>query len=334
METDWRLLAKYVQGESTTEETQRLLNWAQEDPEHQRLLEKVRQAWETSGDVYQAYRPDTQKAWRIIDEKTSESTVVPLPVRSERRSSGALGWGWRVAAALAVAVGLVYLVMFLAPPGGWGLEEARTDLYETRQLELADGTTVWLNENTTLRYAEPFDDSVRRVYLQGEAFFEVAHNERQPFLIESRGARTRVLGTSFNVRADSDSAVVVTVVTGTVMLSSQKNEQQRVVLQRDEQGRYRAEDQRVYQTSAIPDNTLAWQTHRMNFNNQSLAAVARVIEEVYKKRIVIDPAIADLLLTAQFDDQPLGEVLEVIALTLDVAYQETAKEIYFRELKK
>ena len=349
--TDWNLLAKYVQGDTSPEETQRLEAWLREDPAHQALLEKAQQAWTASGDVYQAYTPDTERAWNLIDQKTPPAKTVPLHPGQERPGQERPGqerpsqvkphrrpqrvWLLRIAAVFLLALGLVYLVRFFTPPGGWGLAETRTVAHQTQQIQLADGTQVWLNENTTLRYPEDFDGEVREVYLQGEAFFDVARNEAKPFLIEGGGAVTRVLGTSFNVSAlPEDTVVVVTVVSGTVALSDREDTAQVVILQKGEQGVYLPARQQVSKAVQVVQNSLAWRTLRMQFDNQPLSAVGEVIGDAYQKTVVVDAATAPLKLTAQFDQQPLEEVLEVIALTLDVEYRVQGDTIYFHEIKK
>ena len=337
-ETDWNLLAKYVQGETSPEEAQRLEAWLREDSAHQALLEKAQQVWAASGDVYQAYTPDTERAWNIINQKTPQAKTVPLhPSQAQSRSRRwpQQGWLLRVAAVFLLALGLMYLVRFFTPPGGWGLAETRTAAHETQQIQLADGTQVWLNENTILRYPENFDGETREVYLQGEAFFDVARNEARPFLIEGGGAATRVLGTSFNVSAlPEDTAVVVTVVSGTVALADQEDSAQVVILQKGEQGVYLSTQQQVSKAVQVAQNSLAWRTQRMQFDNQPFSTVGEVLGAAYQKTVVVDAATASLRLTAQFDKQPLEEVLEVIALTLDVAYRVQGDTIYFRGIKK
>ena len=340
--TDWNLLAKYVQGDTSPEETQRLEAWLREDPAHQVLLDKAQQAWAASGDVYQAYTPNTERAWQIIDQKTPPAKTVPLHPSQERPSQERpsqvkpqRAWLLRIAAVFLLALGLVYLMRFFIPPGGWGLAETRTAAYETQQIQLADGTQVWLNENTTLRYPEDFDGEVREVYLQGEAFFDVARNEAKPFLIEGGGAVTRVLGTSFNVSAlPEDTAVVVTVVSGTVALSDREDTAQVVILQKGEQGVYLLAQQQVSKAVQIVPNSLAWRTLRMQFDNQPLSTVGEVLGDAYQKTVIVDAATAPLKLTAQFDNQPLEEVLEVIALTLDVEYRVQGDTVYFQEIRK
>ena len=227
------------------------------------------------------------------------------------------------------------LVRLLNLSGNPELTEVSTGERETKELTLADGTRVWLNERSTLRYDQALDDSVRAVYLSGEAFFDVARNERQPFRIASGDAVVRVLGTSFNVRAvPADTAVVVTVVSGVVSLADRDNGQARVVLEQGEQGVYRAADRSVTQVAAVAPNALAWRTRALDFQNRPLSEVGALLEQAYRQAVAVDSAVADLTLTAEFDDQPLEEVLEVIALTLDVRYRVQSDTIFLEEIKK
>lgn len=78
------------------------------------------------------------------------------------------------------------------------------------QLVLADGTKVWLNSDSELTYPDVFNEKTRQVYLKGEAYFEVAHSERQPFLVKAGDYSIRVLGTAFNVSSYAEEKEVVT----------------------------------------------------------------------------------------------------------------------------
>lgn len=99
-------------------------------------------------------------------------------------------------------------------------------------LQLADGTRVWLNAGTSLRYPVAFSGQERRVELRGEGYFEVAKDSASPFVVSVSGVDVRVLGTSFNVSAYSDE-VVTTLVEGKVLMRSQADS---VVLVPDRQG--------------------------------------------------------------------------------------------------
>lgn len=84
-------------------------------------------------------------------------------------------------------------------------------------LVLADGSRVWLNAGSSLKYPETFSGGERKVYLEGEAYFEVEHDESAPFIVNTESMDLRVLGTSFNIKAyDDESMVVTTLVTGKI----------------------------------------------------------------------------------------------------------------------
>lgn len=91
---------------------------------------------------------------------------------------------------------------------------------ERKQLQLPDGTKVWLSPNSTLSYPAKFDDNERQVTLDGEAFFEVTHDAKHAFIIKSGEVSTTVLGTSFNVTAYTNQHTInVTLVTGKVAVA-------------------------------------------------------------------------------------------------------------------
>lgn len=93
------------------------------------------------------------------------------------------------------------------------------------KLRLPDGTQVWLNAETTIEYPEVFSDDVRNVKLSGEAYFDVTHNPKQPFVITTNdGVEVTVLGTEFNIsNYTTDDQTVVTLVEGTVKVANQTN---------------------------------------------------------------------------------------------------------------
>lgn len=96
-------------------------------------------------------------------------------------------------------------------------------------LTLSDGTRVWLNSESKLRYPVNFTGEQREVFVEGEAYFLVKHDAEHPFIVHAEGAGIEVLGTEFNVRTYEDE-VVTTLVNGRVCLSSGKKEQQMLLI--------------------------------------------------------------------------------------------------------
>lgn len=96
----------------------------------------------------------------------------------------------------------------------------QTPIGQDFKVQLSDGTIVWLNAESRLEYPSHFSGSSRMVYLTGEAYFKVAHDEEHPFMIQTQTLRTKVLGTEFNISSYSDTNSHVTLVDGSLEVSS------------------------------------------------------------------------------------------------------------------
>ena len=113
-------------------------------------------------------------------------------------------------------------------------------------MELADGTRVWLNAESRLRYPVAFTGKERKVEMEGEVYFEVAKNKEKPFIVTVNGVDIRVLGTSFNVSAYQEE-VVATLVEGKVQL---KKGNEQVILSPNQQAIWSDDEFRVKQVDA------------------------------------------------------------------------------------
>ena len=107
----------------------------------------------------------------------------------------------------------------LAPAGKAVVHTVVVPEGKDMKLTLSDGTEVWLNANSRLAYPTVFNGRERKVELQGEAYFKVAHDARHPFIVDAGGMLTRVLGTEFNVDASDAKRPHVTLVQGSVKVS-------------------------------------------------------------------------------------------------------------------
>src|SRR3546814_585826 len=106
------------------------------------------------------------------------------------------------------------------------------------QVRLPDGTRVWLNAESQLRYPVSFGDAERRVELSGEGYFEVAHREDQPFIVESQGQEVKVLGTHFNIKAYADELYSrTTLVEGRVSIRQLESGKEQILKQTEEADR-------------------------------------------------------------------------------------------------
>lgn len=156
---------------------------------------------------------------------------------------------------------------------------------QTIRLELADGTMVWLNSESRITYPKQFAGSERRVRLEGEAYFEVAHNEQQPFVVEAAGVETRVLGTEFNIRAYAGRDCNVTLVRGSVVVRDLRSGREQTltpgenaVVRQDGKGMATAEVDVMERT--------AWKDNYFCFRNEELADIMTGLSHWYNVEVV------------------------------------------------
>lgn len=314
-EFEFELVVRCITGQATGYEQEKLKVWLKED-ENRTRYEEIRAIWIASGEVYKDYSPDLARARKKI-QNGIDPAVKLAPWK----------WAGRAAAILVAAVGAL-----------WAIAEYSANV-NVRQLPmveistgsamdsvtLSDGSVIWLNRETTLKFLGEFTGPERRVFLNGEAFFKVVHNPEKPFIVEANGTATKVLGTSFNIKSSKDN-IVVSVRTGKVLFFEHDNVRNCELLVKDQMAAF-SPSSRSIRKSAIDGSKLPfWKNHPLAFKNTPLADVATKLSAYYDITIDLDPAIPEnLSLTSSFEDQGAEEVLEVVCMTLDLKLERTTR---------
>jgi len=149
----------------------------------------------------------------------------------------------------------------------------------SHRLILPDGTPVWLNTASAIRFPVQFTGSERIVTLVGEAYFEVAHDETKPFRVLAEGSTIQVLGTHFNVSAyTDDTQVVTTLLEGAVNVS--KNGQH-IALRPGEQAIVDGRTGRMWQSTADTQSVMAWKNGYFRFDNESIESIINKVSKWY-----------------------------------------------------
>ncbi|MCB2409516.1 FecR family protein [Hymenobacter lucidus] len=339
-EAPWDLLAKHLAGEAMPEELEQLRNWITADPKRLGLLTDATRAWERTGAAPVAElfsEADVEAAWQRFRPKmtgakpaaprmqisrpepdlveaagATEANVIPLRPRP-------LPMLLRIAATILLLIGAVYAFqsyrreLLPVPP------VVASAGAQKRLVALPDGSKVWLNRHSTLEYAADFSAGPREVQLTGEAFFDVQKDPEHPFTVLSAESRTRVLGTSFNVRAyPAEDSVEVSVVTGKVAFASRRSHQDSVLLLPGQRGVLVGVDQDkkpVRQTATADANFRAWQTDELVFDNASLSHVIRTLRTTFGTNILVaDKALLKCRFTGTFRQPNPAQVLQVVSV--------------------
>lgn len=178
---------------------------------------------------------------------------------------------------------------------------------------LDDGTKVWLNAESELRYPQTFTGTKRVVQLVGEAYFEVAKDKNKPFIVETPAERIEVLGTHFNVNSyPKESKSMVTLVEGKVEVSIGRQRGQ--VLIPGQQAVVQRQQLRVREVNI--DEYIAWKNKEFMFNDESLVHAVSRIGRWYDLKIEVDPSLKDIYLWGSVPrSENFGQVLKLIQLT-------------------
>ena len=184
-------------------------------------------------------------------------------------------------------------------------------------LELADGTRVWLNTESKLRYPVAFTGEERRVEMDGEVYFEVAKNREKPFVVTVNGVDIRVLGTSFNVSAYQED-VVTTLVTGKVQL---KKGDEQVVLLPNQQAIWSDDKFKVKQVDAR--NYVLWKEGIFYFEDVDLETILDDMARWYNVTIFyVNPTLKKMKFSVEIKRyEDINEILRRIEQTKRVKFE-------------
>jgi transmembrane sensor len=179
---------------------------------------------------------------------------------------------------------------------------------------LADGTKVYLNAVSSIKYPTQFNGDQRIVELDGEAYFEVAKNKNKPFIVKSGDQDIEVLGTHFNVHAyDNESVVKTTLLEGSVAVSY-KN--QKAILKPGQQSNVSDKFNKITIKQVDTEAAIAWKNGRFKFDNADLKTVMRQLERWYGIKVEYRGDVPDVRFNGgTFMNKNLSEVLKVLELS-------------------
>jgi ferric-dicitrate binding protein FerR (iron transport regulator) len=287
----------------------------------------IEELWFSSVSKEELAKYDKEAAFAVFQKRVREAGAQP------KTKTRRLGW-LKYAAAVAVIVSVGY---FSFKGGQSNVESSFGDIVITTpqgsrtQLALPDGSKVWLNAGSTISYSQGFGHSTRLVRLIGEGYFEVTHDEKLSFSVESDNMRVKVLGTKFNFRDyPTDAEATVSLAEGSVAMNSQmltaddrllKPGQRAIVDKRT--GQIRVEGCEV-------TNASQWTNGRLIFDGQPLPEIVKTLERSYNVKITIqDKNLLVLRFYGDFlrQEQTLGEVLDALAATGKIRYEKKGKNV-------
>ncbi|HJF71601.1 MAG TPA: DUF4974 domain-containing protein [Butyricimonas virosa] len=194
------------------------------------------------------------------------------------------------------------------------------------QLTLADGTHVMLNSDSRIRFPDEFEGSERRVYVQGEVYFKVAHDENCPFFVETGAMMVRVLGTEFNVKAYEGTGTATTLVAGRVGVKTKTDS---LTLVPGEQCEVDEVSGRLTIREADLVTVLAWKNGEFVFKDVALEDMMNELSRWYDMEVVYESEAlkSDRYYIYVERSKTLEEVLNKVALIGNMKYKIDGKKV-------
>ncbi|HET9986153.1 MAG TPA: FecR domain-containing protein [Longimicrobiales bacterium] len=303
------LAIKRLQGRATQDERDALAAWEQASPAHEGHARALQTVWAATMPAADADPGSVPSAADLLARRRRASAVAGRgPARR------AVRWGLRGAAAAALVVlgaGLGRMLEERDPE--FGRAEYRTDAAQVATVRLGDGTIVRLAPNSRLRIIGRRGE--RRVWLDGRAFFGVAHLEDRPFTIRTSMGEVAVLGTRFDLGVEGKDLQLV-VVEGRVALSASGR---RVEVGSGEVSRVHGASMPTVAKVADVDALLRWMDSSLVFQNTPLSRVVAELERRYHVDIDLrDSAIAQRTVTAAFTNETFEEIVRLVCQAADL----------------
>jgi transmembrane sensor len=313
----WELIIKEKAGALDAAGQRELASLRRSNPKvYKELLELFK---ETNAGDLPAFDPEGE--WKDL------RTMIKIEEASRPENNVRLfPWFARAAAAILIILGVIYVYNRPPSPADQLVMQtmASSGNNAQKQVQLPDGTTVFLNKGSELLYPDIFDQNAREVYLKGEAFFDVAHNREQPFVVHADISKTTVLGTSFNLRAyGTEDDIRLTVVSGKVAFTL-TDDREKVIVAPGNMAKLDRNSRQILQ-GVNPDlNFLSWKTHELRFDDCPLEELIMVLGRHYAVDIRLDNASTrNCRFSGDFKDTELDNTLKIITKAIGSTYEQT-----------
>lgn len=321
-------ITQFIAGECSADESRVISGLIGSDEEYKQIFNQLNDIWVHTGVKEPSTGFNVDSAWLKVDARISNQPLHIIHTTTRQVSSVRRVAGYALKAAAVILIGLA--VFQLVSPRN-SREMVTSGLSMAAPLCLADGSTIFLNSSSTIKFPEKFGNKGREVYFWGEAFFEIAPDPTRPFVIETGETRVRVLGTSFNIRAYPETNKIEVVVNSGKVLFYHVDKSDhilgQVTLLKGDKGVYFRNTGEITKLLNDEPNYLSWKTGVLVFSETSLDRVLSAVGQKYGVTFNLDDKnLAKLKLTATFDNETLDAVLEVLQLVHNLQFVNNGKD--------
>lgn len=367
---EWTTIKRVLNGIASKKEQREVEMWRKEDSSHERFFKHAASFYASGNHVEEPDSNDVNRAWERFEKKNRlRSFTVRKIARVITLAAMLSGFVWWLGTVLKEDVESTISqdekyadVMLVLSDGSvhslnnadetlvdtyvkqlhtketgtsdTGKEEKLNELIvpsrKTYSFVLPDGSKVMVNTQSRVRFPDEFNGEIRRVYLEGEAFFDVVHNKKQPFVVSVNGTNIKVLGTSFNVRAYQDVEVSTSLVAGKIALT---HDGKYVELNPGEECVVNTETETLDVRKADLSSILAWMNGEFQFKGERLEVILEQLAQWYDVKIeYASEELKDRTFYVYMSrNKELDEVLKHISMTGQINYEIKDRTVYIYE---
>lgn len=332
-----KLLIDYLKGNLDEEQRQAVTEWYEASPQNQKELKNLYFTLFVSDRLAVMERINVEKSLQELKARirAKENELIE---ESERWWKGA--YLKKAIIAAAILAGVIFA-------GGNTLKHMISSMNqsfmvctsqgERTKVLLPDGTLVWLNACSQVKYSSSLFSSERKVDMEGEAYFEVKKDKHAPFVVNSQGVSTRVLGTKFNIRANKEEEeVVATLLEGSILIraSEQGGQEARMVPNQQMRVNKSTGDMKL---ANVDDSSAAiwWMEGKLHFEKETFANMATTFEKQFNVNIVfMDEKIKQERFTCDLETKDnIYQILSILRLTNKFNYEINNRKILIYSIK-
>lgn len=205
-----------------------------------------------------------------------------------------------------------------------------------KEIQLPDGTKVWLNDGATLQYPEKFNGKERIVYITGEAYFEVTKNPQKPFIVQSDAMQVKVLGTTFNLKNDKACQVAeATLIEGEIEVRG-NNDEGMIILTPGQRAELNKNTGRLTVKQVDARMDAVWRDDLIPFEKADLFTITQVLERFYNVKIILSPNIhSEVTYSGVLKKRnTIDSVLNSLKNAIPISYKIAGNNIFISSEKK
>ena len=312
-------IIRCLRHEADADEIREVERWIAQSDDNRRMAMNLYRTYRDMEALHCASLIDCDKAKQRLHERIgAAATKCRRALRPQLALASIVGF-----VAVVLAVGISYIAYNRSTPQQ--MIELYAETGTTRSTTLPDGSQVWLNANSTLRYPAEFSRRNREVELDGEAYFKVTKSEGRKFTVTTADIQVEVLGTEFDVDSYNIAGrtSAVTLVSGKVRMSYTDEDKLRssIILKPNQRAELDATKQlRLFNTPPAKSAGL-WTDNKIVFDHTSFATAVRMIENRYNVSVnVKNPRLYDYTFSGTFTDADLQSVLKYLSLASDIHF--------------